>query len=305
MDLSVSDIKNYVKTRLDEYSNNEDAALVGSDQSVEDLDRMIENAIVPAVRKIHLEAPNVLLNEGWLSDSPVVYEGDGSGDDEEHELSVTPNNVVFDERGYVTSPVATGGREQVILVFCNTDYNINVSEGAAPTPTPTNVSSTPSKIARYMLTMPQGFLRLVSLKLSTWDRPINTLVNEDSVEYRKQMNRRLKGTNRKPVGALARRHNGIVIELFSGTNTMPTLDFFYYVPKQDTDNVLLQGKVWVADALKYPCLNQITAEVLHMLNDPQRAMLYESLAVRPFYIDSDYERMNPPLGERFNKITNQ
>jgi hypothetical protein len=66
--LNYSDIKHYVKTRLDELSNNEDAMLVASDQAVEDLDKEIESAVLPSVRKMHLDAPNVLLKDGELFD---------------------------------------------------------------------------------------------------------------------------------------------------------------------------------------------------------------------------------------------
>jgi hypothetical protein len=32
----------------------------------------------------------------------------------------------------------------------------------------------------------------------------------------------------------------------------------------------------------------------------QEAALYDRMAVQSFYIDPDYARLNPPVGERFN-----
>lgn len=281
--LTVSEIKDYVKTCLDEMSNTSDAALVTNDQSAEELDTIIVNAIVPSVRKIHLDAPNVLLKEGKHMDNhvipiPLVIS--------ESSVTVTPRRVEFS---------AKGGEKKVVV---RTDENFVITTG----------TGTPSELAfnyyMYEQTLPAKFMRLVSLKMTDWDRPINTLVNEDSAEYHKQRNKYLMGTPRRPIGALVRRDGGSIMELYSSSSSSASLDYGLYIPEPDID--VNKNEIWIAgDTMKYPCLNQITANVLRSLGEFQKAVVYEGMAVQPFYIDPDYARLNPINSERINSINNQ
>ena len=239
LSLGLSDIYTYVKSRLDELSNNDDALLVSNNQGVEDLEKEIDAVVEPAIRKIHLDAPNILLKEG---------------------NSLAGSDVSAQDRASVS------------------EYYI----------------------AR--INVPNDFLRLVTLKLNEWERPIQTLLGEDSAEYRKQQNPYLMGTPQRPVGFLThqgQKSNG-VIELYSIINNNPVITFGWYVPNP----VLNNNVVDIIETLKYPCLNQITAEVLRSLGRHQEAVVYDRLAVQPFYIDPDYARLNPPTSERFNSQTN-
>lgn len=255
--LPVIDIKEYVKARLDELSNNEDAGLVTGDQAVEDLDRIIENVIVPSVRKIHLEAPNILLTGGVAFPSSSTNqasqdENDRSSDDEGDDASTTIPDTQYYKRE---------------------------------------------------IAVPSDFLRLVTLQMSDWSRPIQTLVGEDSAEYRKQSNKYLMGTPKKPVGALLHRNGSGVMELFSCLSSTATVLYAQYIPEPSITGTT--PSVSVVSTLKYPCLNRITAEVLRSLSRHQEASVYDALAVEPFYIDPDYRRLNPPASERFNRINNE
>lgn len=233
--LSVSNIKEYVKARLDELSNNEDAALVAGDNAVEDLDAIIVKCIVPAVRKIHLDAPNILLKDGVVFDSVIL------------------------------TKTQIGG----------TDYY------------------------KCSFTAPQDFLRLVTLQMSDWTRPIQTLVGEDSAEYRKQGNRYLIGTPSRPVGALVHRGGSGTLELFSCSSAAATMLSSRYIPEP----AISSSNISVISTLEYPCMEQVTAEVLRSIGRYNDATVFDALAVKPFRIDPEWVRMNPADGERFNTTT--
>ena len=73
-----------------------------------------------------------------------------------------------------------------------------------------------------------------------------------------------------------------------------------YVPEPLLMNSNNDKVVDICEPLEFPCLNQITANVLRSIGRAQEAALYDRMAVQPFYIDPDYARLNPPIGERFN-----
>lgn len=284
LSLYFSDIKHYVKARLDELSNNEDAMLVANDQAVEDLEKEIEAAIIPSVRKIHLDAPNVLLKDGYpLEKFPCYCEQTGRDDEEEMALIVEPKTLIF----------PPDGGTQNVIVRTVPSWEVEVNDGEP-------IRQLALEYYKYFLVLPQDFLRLVTLQMSDWDRPIQTLVNEDSAEYRKQRNRYLRGTNTKPIGALVHQNGIAMAELYSCTSNVATMMFGQYIPEPYVLTYNGDKYTSICEPLKYPCLNQITAHVLRSIGRVQEAAQYDRMAVQPFYIDPDYARLNPPVGERFN-----
>lgn len=284
--LYYSDIYDYVKAKMDELSNNDDANLVVSDSAVEDLEKEIDAAILPAVRKIHLDAPNVLLRDG------VEFDKDSTpyselADNDSTELVVEPQTLIFS---------AEGGTQNV-LVYTDPTWTVSVTEGSRST-------TYDSGTYKFVMQLPSDFLRLITLQMSDWVRPIQTLINEDSAEYRKQANKYLRGTYTKPVGAIVHRWpGGDYIELYSCRSTAASLTYGQYVPEPETKTNATYGDyVLICEPLRDACLNQVTANVLRGYGRAQEAALYDRLAVQPFYIDPDYARLNPPMGERFNTI---
>lgn len=281
--LNYSDIKHYVKTRLDELSNNEDAMLVASDQAVEDLDKEIESAVLPSVRKMHLDSPNVLLKDGELFDDKCQPFAE-YGREEVNVLDVNPQTLIFPPEGGSIN----------VVVRTVPSWEVEVNEGQPD-------RQLQMQSYKYLMPLPGDFLRLITLQMGDWERPIQTVVNEDSAEYRKQTNRYLRGTNTKPVGALVHRSGYPFLELYSCTTNVEMMTCGQYVPEPmkfgDGDTAYVK----ICEPLRYPCLNQITANVLRGIGRAQEAALYDRMAVQPFYIDPDYARLNPPIGERFNQ----
>lgn len=283
--LYYNNIKHYVKTRLDELSNNDDAMLVASDQAVEDLDKEIESAVLPSVRKIHLDAPNVLLRDGEFFDDKHQPFPEYGRDGVDEALLVSPQTLIF----------TPDGGSQNVSVRTVPSWQLEVNEGE-----PTRPMQLQSY--KYLMLVPNNFLRLITLQMGDWERPVQTLVNEDSAEYRKQTNRYLRGTNTKPVVALVHQSGYPFFELYSCTSNVEQLMYGQYVPEPTkfTDQYTGKEYVNICEPLRDPCLNQITANVLRSIGRAQEAALYDRMAVQPFYIDPDYARLNPPIGERFN-----
>lgn len=281
--LNYSDIKHYVKAKLDELSNNEDAMLVASDQAVEDLEKEIEASVLPSVRKMHLDAPNVLLKDGELFDDKCQPFAE-YGREEVNVLDVNPQTLIFPPEGGSIN----------VVVRTVPSWQVSVHEGQPE-------RQLQMQSYKYLMPLPGDFLRLITLQMSDWERPIQTVVNEDSAEYRKQTNRYLRGTNTKPVGALVHQSGYPFLELYSCTTNVEVMMYGQYVPEPmkfgDGENAYVK----ICEPLRYPCLNQITANVLRGIGRAQEAALYDRMAVQPFYIDPDYARLNPPIGERFNQ----
>lgn len=288
-ELLVEDIKHYVKAKLDEFSNNEDAMLVADDQAVNDLDKQILSAIIPSVRKMHLQAPNVLLKGGLSIAEYPKYQLWCEATESNPQLIVEPPTLTFP---------ASGGVQNA---FVRTIMNWQV------TVTDTVPVVFEQSLFKYYIVLPDDFLRLVTLQLSDWKRPIETLCTEDSAEYRKQMNKYLRGTPNKPFGALTHKQGfPNIAELFSSYTNQSELLFGLYVPIPNIKtDVYSRDYIEICEPLEYPCLNKITADVLRSIGEVQKAAIYDQLAVEPFYIDPEYARLNPVSGERFNTTKQQ
>ena len=295
MVINLSDILLYVKARLDELSNNDDASLVILDPVAEDIDKIITNVAMAAARKIHLDAPNILLRDGQdfsnaeiyitlLESAEVVHNGTA--------VTVEPNSV------YYYSP----GGSQTVYVTTESDWAVTMRDYNRGVP------ATPAEyingVFMYKVALPGDFLRLVTLKMSDWDRPIQTFVGEDSAEYHKQFNKYLRGTTKKPIGILVHDDwpdaSRYAAHLYTCGSNHASIERAWYIPEPSID--LNTGDMVICSTLEYPCLNQITAETLRSLGKYQEAKVYDGLAVQPFYIDPDYARLNPLQSERVQTI---
>ena len=146
----------------------------------------------------------------------------------------------------------------------------------------------------YWFEVPSDFMRLISLKINGWDRPVQTLVAEDSVEYRKQRNKYLRGTLRNPVAVL--RHgvqNQRIIELYV-CKPNPSIYDFSYVPEIYTSS----NGVMICPKLKQACLYAVTAEVMRCLGEAQKAQTFEMLARESLNPTPDIDRLYPMNGEK-------
>lgn len=81
--------------------------------------------------------------------------------------------------------------------------------------------------------LPTDFLRLIVFKMSDWERPVYVAISPADPEYQLQFSRYkgLRGNPQKPVVAVSRRQEGLVLELFSCKNEDATIEQALYMKK--------------------------------------------------------------------------
>ena len=219
--LTYSEIEKFVRTKLDELSG--DAGFITSDSL--DISKIIENSAIPVIKRIHLIAPNILLD----------------GED---------------------------GLKKI------TGFTIN------------------DNVVRFFL--PDNFIRLVSVKMDRWDRAVQTVITEDSVEYRKQKNKYLRGTPSNPVAALLHESgNSMIMELYTAADGS-NLNQFLYVPKIG----LRENGYPICPKLREACLYAITAEVLRSFDQTNKAQMFDALAMQMLNLAHEHDRLYTPVGEK-------
>ena len=125
------------------------------------------------------------------------------------------------------------------------------------------------------LSLPEDFLRLVKVKLSSWSAPVTKVITEDSPEYRMQANKYMRGTAAKPVCALVLLANDTRgLELYSAAETADKVSLIILKePEWSTD-----GKVNICPRLENAIIAQITGQTLLALGENERAQTYLSLS---------------------------
>lgn len=125
------------------------------------------------------------------------------------------------------------------------------------------------------VTLPNDFMRLVKVQLSSWGAPVTNVITEDSPEYRMQANQYMRGTHYKPVCALVLLANSLQgLELFSAKETTDTLKSL----------IILREPEWANDAIKVcpklvdSVIAQITGQTLLALGENQRAETFLTLS---------------------------
>lgn len=101
------------------------------------------------------------------------------------------------------------------------------------------------------VTLPSDFIRLVGIRLSSWNSAKSSAVPEDSSEYRMQSNKWVCGSPSRPVVALA--HNGPsrVLELYKASSSNDTLKSFTYVASISKDASSVGISDQLSDAFIY------------------------------------------------------
>lgn len=79
------------------------------------------------------------------------------------------------------------------------------------------------------VTLPSDFIRLVGIRLSSWNSAKSSAVPEDSPEYRMQSNKWVCGSPSRPVVALVSNGSSRVLELYKAMSSRDTLKSFTYV----------------------------------------------------------------------------
>jgi len=78
--------------------------------------------------------------------------------------------------------------------------------------------------------LPKNFLRMVSVKLKSWQRECNdgiNIISHTHPDYKLQKNPFTRGKSVKPVAVVNKNH----LELYSAADTMDYIESFWYIPR--------------------------------------------------------------------------
>lgn len=101
------------------------------------------------------------------------------------------------------------------------------------------------------ISLPDDFLRLLGVRLSSWISSCSSFIEEDSPEYRMQSNKWVSGSKYKPVAALVQTSDGRQVELFKASSSNDKLKAFIYIPVLDASASEVELSDQTADAFIY------------------------------------------------------
>ena len=132
--------------------------------------------------------------------------------------------------------------------------------------------------------LPKSFLRLVSVKVSSWMAPVTGAITEDMPEYRMQANEYMRGTASKPVCAYVRLGEDLPgLELYSAEDKIQdSVQYLYilYEPSWGRDGSVstTEDSIEMCSRLVDSVIAQITGQTLLALGENQRAETFLTLS---------------------------
>ena len=128
--------------------------------------------------------------------------------------------------------------------------------------------------------LPDNFLRLISLKMTDWEREVNEAITTYHPGYKMQRNKYVRGGVSKPVAVYAWRKIGAVqkrvIEYYS-VDTNHTIESFFYVPETVAEEVqsnLLDALTWFCASM---ILNIVGMENAAKIAEEQAVLTYNNM----------------------------
>lgn len=131
--------------------------------------------------------------------------------------------------------------------------------------------------------LPKDFLRLVSVKMSSWMAPITGAITEDMPEYRMQANEYMRGTATKPVCAYVRISDELPgLELYSAKAADDSVSNLTILREPTWGRAeavsTTEDSIAICSRLVDSVIAQITGQTLLALGEDQRAQTFLSLS---------------------------
>lgn len=100
--------------------------------------------------------------------------------------------------------------------------------------------------------LPDDFVRLVSLRMNAWERPVTELAVQGDDVARMQSSKYLRGGVAKPVAVLRKSDKGYKVDYYSVTANDHNIKEFLYIKKDTAENVadteLVDALCWICAA---------------------------------------------------------
>lgn len=113
------------------------------------------------------------------------------------------------------------------------------------------------------VTLPDDFLRLKSVRLSSWSRAVSSLVSEDSAYYLMQKDAYACGTPERPVAAIVSEGDKIELELYKANTVTDTMSLYYIPMPTIEDNILGNKEIAMDNVLEEPFVYVVASMVLN------------------------------------------
>lgn len=124
--------------------------------------------------------------------------------------------------------------------------------------------------------LPEDFMRLVTFKMSDWERPVCDTITETDAGYALQRSRYagIRGNPQRPVCALVVRAEGRVMEFYSCNTTETTVEQAVYVPLP----ILVDGGLDICERCYRPVVYYAAGLTAQAVGDANAATPYFELA---------------------------
>lgn len=125
--------------------------------------------------------------------------------------------------------------------------------------------------------LPEDFMRLLVFKMSDWERPVYEPITAGDPQYQLQFSRYkgLRGNPQKPVVAIVRRTEGLVLELYSCKDDTATVEQGLYMPFPHIDEY---GGIMIPERCYTSTIYQIAALVLASIGQEELSSVMTELS---------------------------
>lgn len=122
--------------------------------------------------------------------------------------------------------------------------------------------------------LPDDFLRLVSFRMSDWERTVYEAISEHDARYALQSSRwgGIRGNPEKPVVAIVRGSGGKVLEFYSCRDATATIAEAHYLPIPKIDS---EGKISVSEECYRPAVYRAASLALASVGDQLSTVMLE------------------------------
>lgn len=97
--------------------------------------------------------------------------------------------------------------------------------------------------------VPDNFLRLVSFRMSDWQRSVTELATKGDAVSRRQSNKNLRGGISRPIGVLTKNSSSIIIEYYSTYESTHKISEFLYIARTTADKIadsqMIEAMTWI------------------------------------------------------------
>ena len=124
------------------------------------------------------------------------------------------------------------------------------------------------------LNLPDDFMRLISFRMSDWERTVYEAITEQDAEYAKQSSRfkGICGNRERPVVAIVRRSEGKVLEFYSCDSEEATVTQATYLPLPKIDR---DGGIDVSEDCYSAAVYRVAGLVLASVGDQLATSMLE------------------------------